>query len=818
MLIQYVAPPADGGSDSNDGSSWDSPKATWKAAYVAIESGGVIYIKDGCFWQTDTTKGCLIVGAADPLYATVGASAPDATTLEDAGWVKSKAVTTVGIAATKAQTSRTSQAFIFGGGSYVSAANPNPNIWLCDAGSLEFRNILVRGDQPFIAGTRALDALTNDQACNVTQTTFSECAFQCNENFNAGPAMRIANAFWLNFKGLTVSACGICPLDADTATNPVGKPVVTWSGYAYRPWHFIIKIITGGNLGGGGSPTFKWSTDGGISYSTTTLSCGASVMLTSAAGGNVGRDGSGVSGPPGHEVYAAFANGVYVANDLYTIDVEFVDKASAVLLDGFAPAGFFEDVVINNGNMRLNTSSSAQSGLNVSSLWMEGPIGTIGAPAVEILGSSSIVSVYAYDIRTADVRNGYDLWVSPDIKPSCVIGSAIQFQKGGIHLGGEYVNTQQYKTKTLLSLGGFGISQGVSEFRADHGRRMFTSVASSKKNQAPYDPALWATSHGGYGNTATIAGANTTAPDGTSMARTISSTSGVQSVNFYTATATLTVGDGLIFGVWVKGGLPASIPGGGGPQVPDPTAVGGINVAGFSLVQAGTSFFDPPGLTAALPWSGDGEWQWVSYIGIVTRIVNGGGTSVSSIAVDIKGQLRADQTRMDFTFYAPVFLHLLGTDYTQNEMHELHLGLAPFGNKVKAGGCGFLPGQDLYVPRRLLTQNAPTFAAPTMGTGAGTTPGAVTITGDEIQCKVSFTTGAAPVAGGVIMTVTFPNGGFADAAGARTPMVTVEPGNAAASLVNVFATETSTTFVLTAPTGIALAASTAYVWKCRIVG
>ncbi|CAB4152622.1 hypothetical protein UFOVP606_19 [uncultured Caudovirales phage] len=109
-------------------------------------------------------------------------------------------------------------------------------------------------------------------------------------------------------------------------------------------------------------------------------------------------------------------------------------------------------------------------------------------------------------------------------------------------------------------------------------------------------------------------------------------------------------------------------------------------------------------------------------------------------------------------------------------------------------------------------------SAPTgvVGTGAGTTPSAVTFStnANDIAGQVLVTTGTLPTAAATILTVTF------NTAYGTAPIVMLSPANAATALLSgitmVYTTSTTTTFIITAgSTG--LVAATAYVWNYHVI-
>jgi hypothetical protein len=105
--------------------------------------------------------------------------------------------------------------------------------------------------------------------------------------------------------------------------------------------------------------------------------------------------------------------------------------------------------------------------------------------------------------------------------------------------------------------------------------------------------------------------------------------------------------------------------------------------------------------------------------------------------------------------------------------------------------------------------SAPTIAA---GAGAGTSPGAITITGTDSAGQISVTTGTLPSISSVICTVTF------NAAYGSTPYVVFSAANGAAALgaaVVYAVAPNASTFTLSSDT-TALTAATTYVWNYTV--
>lgn len=131
---------------------------------------------------------------------------------------------------------------------------------------------------------------------------------------------------------------------------------------------------------------------------------------------------------------------------------------------------------------------------------------------------------------------------------------------------------------------------------------------------------------------------------------------------------------------------------------------------------------------------------------------------------------------------------------------------------VQAGNVRF-DGTNTILKHLVGSTTAPTGA---VGTGAGTSPSAVTFSANatDLSGDVLVTTGTLPTAGATVLTVTF------NTAYGTAPTVLLSPANAATALLSgvtmVYSTSTTTTFVITAgSTG--LVAATAYAWHYHII-
>jgi hypothetical protein len=116
------------------------------------------------------------------------------------------------------------------------------------------------------------------------------------------------------FCGLPIIESDRCPLTGSTmgavTSSGSSPPTVTLAGTPSGPWDLVIDIQTGGALG---TATFKFSVDGGVTWSaeiTTTASTGVNVLADTAIDSLVGNNGS-------TGITATFASGTYNADNVY---------------------------------------------------------------------------------------------------------------------------------------------------------------------------------------------------------------------------------------------------------------------------------------------------------------------------------------------------------------------------------------------------------------------------------------------------------------------------------------------------------------------
>jgi hypothetical protein len=161
------------------------------------------------------------------------------------------------------------------------------------------------------------------------------------------------------------------------------------------------------------------------------------------------------------------------------------------------------------------------------------------------------------------------------------------------------------------------------------------------------------------------------APDGTSNGWNAStSTSGTQSVRFYSTTHAVSVGDIIIGGAWVQ--LSASASGYAGDRA-SPML---LNFSGVTTTYQWSVHHGEP-------WAAGGEWDWVWDI----RKINS--TSAASGQLQLSANL---SSAVPINIYSPVLIYLPAGTVNDNEAVELAQTLQTYRNDTTAGTVSLLPG------------------------------------------------------------------------------------------------------------------------------
>lgn len=135
------------------------------------------------------------------------------------------------------------------------------------------------------------------------------------------------------FAGIPLHVSDRLPLDSSTMTSVTESgttpPDVTLSGTPTGPWNLVIDCVTGGARG---TATFRFSTDGGNTWSAT-LTTAASVALTDTATDSlVGNNGT-------TGLTAAFENATFAADNQWTASAKL--KATSLIFQRGAMAFWY---------------------------------------------------------------------------------------------------------------------------------------------------------------------------------------------------------------------------------------------------------------------------------------------------------------------------------------------------------------------------------------------------------------------------------------------------------------------------------------------
>lgn len=218
----------------------------------------------------------------------------------------------------------------------------------------------------------------------------------------------------------------------------------------------------------------------------------------------------------------------------------------------------------------------------------------------------------------------------------------------------------------------------------DSKRTGFAPTAVRFANLAAQDVTTW----GALSGNATVT-TGVTAPDGTTGAATLSITSPPEGYRrVYNSARTITEGDWIVAGVWVKGVTLANLDGTTG-------TLETFNVASLTLYEAteGYRIDDEATNTRAITPPDaltDTQWQWLTTAFKVTSAVPGSqGT--------IQFALNCDN-RHSVSFYAPVLHHIPVNTITDAEAEGLLQNLYPVAKGASVGTVATLNSQTFQAP------------------------------------------------------------------------------------------------------------------------
>lgn len=327
------------------------------------------------------------------------------------------------------------------------------------------------------------------------------------------------------------------------------------------------------------------------------------------------------------------------------------------------------DCIIAGGGIRYHAIGSSSWSLRVTNLVMEHDGVTAAPPAVRFLGASQNGQVSLDRVTGADSGPGSE---STIVVADTLAGAHIVVIDGPSAIEGPVRIISKYSWENTLTpaehgQSGFGPQQRLL---GKHSAvvRSFPPVAVLYANLAPHDTSTWSGKNGSATVTTSVA-----APDGTTGAATLTSTSGVKEKQVYRASRAVAAGDWFIVGSWIKGNGTSTV------------STGDIEL--ISATTNGLTFESGAGTVAVnLPWYGGSEWQWCVAAGKLASVTGTPQTIIMS--------LRCDDTRTR-SYYAPMLLHIPNGTYSDAEVMEMMYHLAPYPDTATVGSTSTLRGQKL---------------------------------------------------------------------------------------------------------------------------
>jgi hypothetical protein len=655
--IVYASP---NGSDSNDCLSWGTACLTLYHAYEQLPlrklgvggSGGQIYFSQGTtIGGPVANQGFWVMGFVDPNYCTISASN---------GLVRSSNVVTATCAAATTYTV----------GESVSIHNT---------------------DNPDFDGTFTV-ASVSGSAFTFNQTGANETS----QNGAATPAG------WLPAKNVRLSGVATQAMTGTNFANEVAAQLNAGSGSsssdpgiwlngvgAFSIDHLsvtaCVPVLIGEDSNG------KLS-DGQI----------AGLHITNSTFSTSTTSGCGPTETIGSNVLWLWEDSdTFGANSTAAQTSD--QRANILLNGGTGAASSSQEIYVTNvnfngaGGIKLHGASMPGTwNFYASKILQESDGATPGQPAVWIADSNCAGYVYADNLATAD---GVPNTSMPTFEndSSCApeqaeIGPNVQYTQSGVPSiqGPAVLDSQDISTNfsadplTEHEFGRWG-NQGIALphliAQVDDSRRGFSPVAVRFANGLDATMSSWATFGTGVTKSAGI-----TAPDGTSGAMEVTSTSSTQTGIEAVIGKTLTVGDWFIGGVWAK---PNSV----GGTFGNPTGSGGFieavltNGASASacwpICSAGATY-----MILQATNQGDGRWEWIPF-----AVKVGTGATTSGLELQLYGT-----STNPIDYYAPTVMYVPTGTISDSEAVELMQTLRPYSNACPVGSVCGLTGENLVLP------------------------------------------------------------------------------------------------------------------------
>ena len=653
--IQYAAP---WGNDSNDGLTWPTAKLTVYGALQALPGGsaspakagtGSVYLSSNTASGNPVSNGGLwLLGVNDPNYA----SPPS-------GWlIQSGPLQIIGAGVT------TTAAHGHKPASYLSWSNIAFQI-SGSASGLNLSNLFFAYSKARI-GIDSNGSRLGTGGCS--GISLDNVGFNLgNSPLGAGPGLDIgSNCFWIYIKDCVLSGSSG---DIFTVTaNGLSRSgnVVTATTSATNNF-YVGQIVSTCN-----------PDDSSFSGSFTVLSVIGSPQ-TQVTWAQNGPD-------------ATSGNGYVISDQSFGLSI------NPGATGGGSGLIFVENTNVNTGGVRFTPGVNG-GGIYVRNMDMEGNFSNPSTSGVLITSVNAAVIAKIDGIEMSDVGGFGNVpavrvdnsTLSDCVRVSRVQGGTINVQGAAI-VDGQYYNNFRNLTAGPLQQIQPGIAGNRFFGQVDAHRRSFAPSAVRFTNLAATFPASWTINL--PGNTGVTITTGVTAPDGTSGAGTASQSGGVaNNLIFYTGSRSVSVGDYLIAGAWVKANTGAPAPG-----IALQLLGSGNVVKNFSQVP---------------PYTGDGEWEFTFSVSKITKAT----TSPATVSVNF-----SFGTTTPVTAYGPVFLHISNGTISDNEAYELAFALASYNSAAPVGSIAGMPGQSLFEDGLILNAAAPTVGSGQLGLG-GTTAG-----------------------------------------------------------------------------------------------
>jgi len=640
--IQYVSPQGD---DSNDGLSWENAKLTGYAACEALAGGavnpptcgrGTIRIADNVAWGGPRPEGGLYeMGPGDPNY-----SSPPV------GWQRYTGPLTMdcGIPTVIGPHGHQTLCTLLAGGAVGS-----PGFWLSSLSSFTMRNIAI---QKYVsqAGRIGIDSNGNRGGTGgASGVLLDGISHNIGNVLGYGPDLDIgSNSFWLYIHAATLSG--------NTAEDYTIRSLNRSSN--------VVTVVTGQTNDLAVHETINIQNAADASFNGTyTVASVSGWPQTTFTFSQVGPN--------------ANSSGGYV----------FSSKSFGIAIDPGSGSGsgliFVKEPVFSNGGIWLAPGTNG-GGLYVDDMSIEGnPSGGTPPPILETRYVNPM-HLRVNGIEESDFANSV-----PDVEIDgrAPFDALVARTDGGVigpaNVVGESAYSLSHATASPLRSGSIGTFGGRSNASTDAGRRLFGPVAVRFRNLSATLPASWTPQ--GSANIAS----GVTDPSGGTAAGSISSTSGISDVLFYSSSSvSYSPADFWVYGAWVRSKT-------GNGYVNNATPLqfslngNGVNGGGlcYGVGGPGVASSANGNSVMAPAYVGDGQWEWVSGLCKIQE------TATGRYYVNLVGY--ADPTHT-VAFYGPTLLHIPSGTISDNEAWELATTLQSYSHDCAVGTICGMDGQILH--------------------------------------------------------------------------------------------------------------------------